>query len=132
MHDFERQLETSEFRRTGVTPTDALPEQRDFIQALGRCTQQLRMRDRRVWFMRVFYDLSTKEISSHPEIGLSPNHVDVVLHRSRQLIRDCMQGKGHRVCELPAGSFLAVWKSFRGPRASERVGTNEHRLDVVT
>lgn len=87
-------------------------ECREFVSDLGRCLSELQPRTRKIWFFRVFYDMSSKEIASHPDIGLKAPHVDVVLQRCRQIVRTCMRVKGHESAEMPPGAFIALWQSL--------------------
>ena len=84
-----------------------------------------------MWFYRVFYGLATKEIARHPEISLAPAHVDVLLHRVRRVVRDCMDAKGHRVTELPPGTFVEIWRSFGARTLLEGVEPNGVFVDAA-
>ncbi|NNE43225.1 MAG: hypothetical protein HKN12_03380, partial [Gemmatimonadetes bacterium] len=95
-------------------PEDRL-ERRRFAESLRDCAGQLTARDRTVWFFRVFYDLSSREIAGHPEVGLKAPHVDVILQRCRQAVRKCMDGKGYQPGDLPPGTFSELWAAFRAP-----------------
>ena len=61
----------------------------------------------------MFYDMSSKEIASHPEVCLKPNHVDVILLRARQLITKCMRSRGYEPGDALPGTFVELWKAFR-------------------
>ena len=61
----------------------------------------------------MFLDMSTKEISGHPDVGLSTGHVDVVLQRCRERMRKCMTSKGFEVLNVPPGTFTELWRAFR-------------------
>jgi RNA polymerase sigma factor (sigma-70 family) len=91
-------------------------ENRDFADALRDCVAHLTERARTIWIFRVFYDMSSKEIASHPEVRLRPGHVDVVLQRCRAALRECMGAKGHEVSGLPTGVVVALWRAFRQER----------------
>ena len=67
----------------------------------------------RIWFLRVFYGTSSKDIALHPKISLKVSHVDVLLQRSRQTIRKCMNRRGYEPRDMPPGTFVELWKSFR-------------------
>lgn len=95
---------------------DARLESRVFATALQDCAARLKERDRCVWFFRVFYELPSREIAAHPEIRLKAPHVDVILQRCRRAVRDCMRKKGHEVTELPRGTFLHLWETWRMPK----------------
>ncbi len=110
---------------------DSPVERRAFIEALRDCADRLQPRSRRIWFFRVFYDMATKEIAAHPEIGLNPAHVDVVLSNVRSAIRECMENKEQRLRDLPPGSFFEIWKSFHGIKLEE-LGRDERAMDAPT
>jgi RNA polymerase sigma factor (sigma-70 family) len=84
-----------------------------FADHLRECAAQLPSRSRRAWFLRVFLDLSSRDIADQPDIHLDPAHVDVVLQRARDAVRRCMTAKGHDTSELPPGVFVALWRAFR-------------------
>lgn len=108
---------------------ETLIERGEFVGALKDCAESLQKRSRTIWFLRVFYDMASKEIASHPEVGLKPSHVDVILQRSRDAIRDCMKRKGHHTVALPPGTFVELWKCFRMEVAGVRQPSDEV-LDV--
>jgi RNA polymerase sigma factor (sigma-70 family) len=95
----------------------ALPDERfeslEYGEALVDCLLGLKDRTRTILFFRLFYDMPTKIIASHPEIGSSVNSVDVILLRARQRLTKCMAGKGFDTTEIPAGTFGVVWRSLR-------------------
>ena len=113
---------------SGDSPDGPLAR-REFIAALRECAEQLQPRVRRILFFRVFYGLATREIASHPEVGLKPARVDELLFGVRQAIRQCMEGKGQRLRQLPTGTFFEIWTSFRGIQLEE-VGIDGQILDV--
>jgi RNA polymerase sigma factor (sigma-70 family) len=85
----------------------------EFAGALRECLDRLRPRAKRVWFLRVFFELASKEIAAHPEVRIRTTHVDVELARARASIRSCMQQKGFQSQDLPAGTFATLWESLR-------------------
>ena len=60
-------------------------------------------------------DLPSKEIAVHPEVQLKPGHVDVILSRCRDQIRNCMGASGLEERELPPGTYAELWERLRGP-----------------
>jgi len=96
-----------------VDSPDGLVERREFAAALRRCTEQLSPRSRWIWFLRVFYGMSSKDIAVHPKISLRASHVDVLLQRSRQTVRKCMNRRGYESRDMPPGAFVELWKRFR-------------------
>jgi RNA polymerase sigma factor (sigma-70 family) len=85
-------------------------EARELADALRACVERLPDRERRVWFYRAYYEMSSREIAVHPQVRLNAPHVDVVLQRTRGALRDCMRGKGHELTDLPAGAFVDLWE----------------------
>ncbi len=92
---------------------DVLAEHNEFAEALVHCVGELAPRSRLVWFLRVFCDLPSKRIASHPEIRLKVGYVDVLLQRAREAIRDCMRCLGHDRHDLPPGVFVELLRVFR-------------------
>lgn len=92
---------------------DVAVERREFAQALRSCAGGLQSRSRLVWFFRVFYSMSSKEIAAHPRIGLKASHVDVLLMRTREFIRDCMRRKGFASQDMPPGVSIELWQAFQ-------------------
>jgi RNA polymerase sigma factor (sigma-70 family) len=97
---------------TAVERPESGIERREFARALAACVDALAPRARTIWFFRTFYELPSKRIATHPEIGLKPAHVDVILQRCREAVRECMQRKGQSAAELPPGTFLELWRMF--------------------
>lgn len=96
----------------GAMARSANPEaevaRRDFVRALCDCAAKLAPRSRVIWLFRVFYEMSSKEIASHPEVNLERGHVDVLLQRCRRAIRDCMQRRGFTAGDMPPGTFIEL------------------------
>jgi DNA-directed RNA polymerase specialized sigma24 family protein len=96
----------------GPVAPDLAVESREFAAALVRCAGELRPKWRRLWMFRVFLELPTRDIAAHPQIGLKPAHVDVLLQRARNAIRNCMQSRGFLTDAMPRGAFFEIWKAF--------------------
>jgi RNA polymerase sigma factor (sigma-70 family) len=96
-----------------VEAPDTGVERRDFARALRSCAEHLNPRDRRIWFFRIFYEMSSKEIAAHPEVSLKASHVDVLLQRCRQAIRTCLARQGYAPGDMPRGVFGELWRAFR-------------------
>ncbi len=99
---------------------DADAERREFASALRACAETLAVRTRVIWFLRVFCDLSTREIATHPNVRLNPGHVDVLLHRARRAITACMRRRGHESHDVPPGTFAELWRMFRADEVWRR------------
>lgn len=94
-----------------VAPSaEAFVEAGELAAALRACVTQLPERDRRVWFYRAFYEMSSKDIAAHPQIGLRTDHVDVINQRAREGLRRCMGNKGHELTEFPKEAFVQLWE----------------------
>jgi DNA-directed RNA polymerase specialized sigma24 family protein len=87
-------------------------ERKEFVEALRHCTERLKVRARFAWFLRVFHEMSSKEIATHPAVRLKVSHVDVLLQRSRKAIRDCMERRGFEPKDMPSGAFVELWQAF--------------------
>jgi DNA-directed RNA polymerase specialized sigma24 family protein len=120
---FEREIDR---RSQGISmktadPPDAAVERKEFVGALLRCIERMDQRSRRIWFFRVFYDFSSKDIAVHPDINLKASHVDVLLQRSRKAIRECMQSQNYDAHDMPPGTFTELWKIFRSEDITQSV-----------
>ncbi len=98
---------------TWADSPELLVERKEFAQALRMCAQHLKPQWRLVWFLRVFCEMSSKEIAAHPDVTLRASHVDVLMKRARDAIRDCMYQKGYEPQDMPPGTFLEIWRAFQ-------------------
>jgi DNA-directed RNA polymerase specialized sigma24 family protein len=105
------------------TEPTARIESKAYAAALRECADHLEARARTVWIFRVFYEMSTREISSHPEVQLKTGYVDVTLQRVRDAMRKCMRRKGHDTNEMPTGVFVELWRVFRMGKTGATVET---------
>jgi len=87
-----------------------------YVGALSRCASALHPRMQRIWFLRVFLELSSREIARHPDVATSPGAVDVALVRCRALMGECMRAKGFEPQDMPSGTFAALWEALYRPR----------------
>jgi DNA-directed RNA polymerase specialized sigma24 family protein len=87
-------------------------ESAEYAHALAECARALQPRALRVWYLRVFHDMASRDIADHPTVGLKPSHVDVILHRSREAVRHCMESRGHDTRTMPPGTFVTLWSVF--------------------
>jgi DNA-directed RNA polymerase specialized sigma24 family protein len=109
------------WQRSAVAPNPrAGVESRDFARALRACVEAMPARSMRIWFFRVFLEMSSREIAMHPEVNLKPAHIDVIIHRARTAVTSCLEGKGYTPDALPAGSFTELWEHFCGFQARSR------------
>jgi RNA polymerase sigma factor (sigma-70 family) len=91
----------------------------ELAAALRECIARLRPRDRRVWFLRAYHDLSSREIAAHPEVRLAPAHVDVVMQRTREALARCLAARGHGAGAAPRGAFVELWELLESMAGSE-------------
>ncbi len=127
--DLEREKDAaSSGLRSGIESPDTSHERRKFVEALRECVAQLESRALRIWFFRVFYGLSTREIALHPDVAGHAKGVDMLLSRTRKKIGECMERKGHRAEDLPAGTFVEIWNLLQGGQ-EER--TNDSSTEIL-
>lgn len=88
-------------------------ERQRFVAALVECVRGLKPRHQVIWFFRVCYEMPTKLIATHPEVGLEIGNVDVILQRCREQVRTCMGAKGLAPTDLPRGTFTTLWAALR-------------------
>lgn len=108
-----REGTVEELESAVASPASGRAEASEFVLRLLDCVGALRARSRRVWFLRVLHDMSSRDISAHPEIGLPPNHVDVIAKRAREEIRACLGRHGFSSQDLPAGAYVHVWNRLQ-------------------
>ncbi len=101
-----------EITMSRIERADLAAERQEFSRALLECAETLAPRSRLVWFFRVFYEMASKDIAVHPRVLVKPSHVDVLLQRSREKIRECMQRQGFQLGEIPPGTFAVLWRTF--------------------
>ena len=120
--DYRQEWDESDVkgRKTmGTTVAPDIPVQcREFAAALRRCVELLDPRAALCWFFRVFYEMASRDIAVHPRIRLKVGHVDVLLQRSRTMIRDCVSRSGFDPHDMPPGTFVEMWKTFRSKGGS--------------
>jgi len=92
----------------GVAP-DVRMEAREFVEALRECAGRLQPRSRVIWFLRAALELPSRDIAAHPAVGLNVPHVDVILQRARDALRECLRSRGWTASDFPAGAFAAMW-----------------------
>jgi RNA polymerase sigma-70 factor (ECF subfamily) len=68
---------------------DGALEQSQFFRALEMCLERLPARTARVFMMREHLGAETGEICK--ELGITPTHCWVLLHRARMTLRECLQ-----------------------------------------
>ncbi len=73
--------------------SDALVAQAEEHIALLGCVNQLGELQRQVVTLRMLEQVSPAEVAR--ELGLTPNHVGVMLHRAKQQLRECIAFRLH-------------------------------------
>jgi hypothetical protein len=96
----------------GAAPI-AGPDPGEYTQALIRCAGDLEPRTRLIWFCRVFLRMGAREIAAHPEVGLKPVEVEVILRRARCSVQQGMLLGGYELRNLPPGGFARLWRAIR-------------------
>jgi RNA polymerase sigma-70 factor (TIGR02943 family) len=71
-----------------VTPETSLA-QRQFLETLDVCVNELPSAQGRIFLMREWLDLSTAEICK--ELAITTTNAGVLLHRARLRLRECLQ-----------------------------------------
>ena len=84
----DERLDGAEELPADVPAVDALLLAAEEHVALLGCVSQLAEIQRRVVTMRVLEELSPDEVAG--ELGLTPGHIGVLLHRSKRALVDCM------------------------------------------
>lgn len=72
---------------------DRLVESRQAAEAVRDCASGLPALSRDVFHLRQVEERSAVDVSAI--LGVTLNHVGVLLHRARLLLRACLEGKGH-------------------------------------
>lgn len=81
-------VDTAELAAVSPPPDDALTQAATVVQLAG-CLSQLGDVHRQIVTLRVLEELSSEEAAR--TLGLTPNHVAVLLHRARKELERCMQ-----------------------------------------
>ena len=68
---------------------EAALDQKQFLAALEACLKALPERTARAFMMREHLGLETSEICK--ELGITPTHCWVMLHRARLTLRECLE-----------------------------------------
>lgn len=126
-HEWERQVNRPSEQSARPSDSDDRIEAVEFSRDLLRCLGGLQPRSRLIWFFRAFYELSSREIASHPRVRLESAHVDVLMQRSREAIQTCLARAGHDAGHIPAGTYALVWEASRSWNR-ERVMPSEQLL----
>jgi DNA-directed RNA polymerase specialized sigma24 family protein len=92
----------------------------EYARAILGCFSDLTPRARLVWFLRVFYELSSREIARHAGVGSTAAAVDMTLLRCREHLRKCMSARGLDAAKMPTGTFTALWDAIGGDPEIER------------
>jgi RNA polymerase sigma factor (sigma-70 family) len=96
--------------RTDIeSPEDSI-HRREFTDALCGCVRGLDPRSRHAWILRALFEMTSREIAEHPDVRVQVGHLDVLLYRSRQAVRQCMVKRGHGLDTVPAGAWVELWR----------------------
>ncbi len=111
-------------RDPAPTP-EARHESRDYVRHLRECVERLKPRARLAWFLRAFYGLASRDIGTHPGVAARPGTVDLMVHRGRAALAECMRRKGLDPREMPPGTFIALWEYFHALRLQGEARAHE-------
>lgn len=102
--------------RTWGDPESTL-EKKQFLAALEICVEALPPNLARVFMMREWLELDTKEICV--ELDIRPNNLWVMLYRARMRLRECLDLRWFGVKALEEGKQPKWNRSLRGHSANE-------------
>ncbi|MFN0150448.1 MAG: sigma-70 family RNA polymerase sigma factor [bacterium] len=112
--ELDRDANALQHSMPGTTAADLPIDRARYAALLRCCIESLQPRARRIWLFRVLHDMPTRDIASHPDVSLKPAHVDVVLQRCRDTIRECVATRGYDPHEMPPGTVAELWDHFAG------------------
>jgi len=98
-------------RSSGAAPSSGV-EIDEMARALESCLEKLAPRARLIWIFRTFFEMSSREIASHPDVGIQAAHVDVVVGRARSAVRSCLERKGFDASHVGASGAARLWDRF--------------------
>lgn len=114
MNDPETDPSVNRNRRSAQNGPVPAPEHsteaREFATGLVGCLSCMQPRARLVWCLRAVYELSSREIASHPDVLASGANVDMILMRARAHLKECLATKGFEPGPLPAGTVALIWE----------------------
>lgn len=84
-----------------------------FAGGLLECLRSLTPRSQVIWFLKVFYELGSRDVGRHPELNMKAGAVDVAWGRCRRQVRSCLETRGFSNRALPVGTFTTLWQAFR-------------------
>lgn len=84
-----------------------------FAGGLLECLRALTPRLQVIWFLKVFYELGSRDVGRHPELNMKPGAVDVAWGRCRRQVQACLEARGFSTRVLPVGTFTTLWQVFR-------------------
>ena len=87
---------------------DVLPERGELVAAIVECVSTLKDVHRRIWLFRVLLELSTRDISLHPDVQLTAGNVDVILQRCRAVRQKLCREQGVFDIGVAAGCIQRV------------------------
>lgn len=112
--DAQALLEPETSLRTESSPSGRV-EFAEMTHALEHCLEQLAPRARRVWILRTFFEMSSRDIAAHPEVAIKPSHVDVVVSRTRAAVQACLAKRGFEAADFDLVGIARLWDRFVRP-----------------
>lgn len=100
--------------RDGAAPSNRV-EFAEVSAALVECVDGLAPRARRIWIFRTYFEMSSREVAAHPEIGVTVANVDVILGRTRGALRTCLARRGIDASHLAVAGVARLWDRFIRP-----------------
>jgi len=95
----------------GDAPSNRV-ELEELTRALEKCVENLSPRARRIWILRTFFEMSSRDIAAHPDIQLTPANVDVIAGRTRSALRAGLKQAGFDASHLAVADIARLWDRF--------------------
>ncbi|HEU4364270.1 MAG TPA: sigma-70 family RNA polymerase sigma factor [Candidatus Krumholzibacteria bacterium] len=100
-------------RSSASESAEIIVQHTQFVDALSACLRSMTPRARAAWFLRVFLDMPSKRIATHPDVQMTPTGVDMLLSRTRRTLREGMKARGFDAEDTPPGVFVVLWDLFK-------------------
>ena len=113
---------------TATAAPTSRAEAAELALAVRECAEALPARERRVWFYRAYYDMSSREIAEHPQVQLKAPHVDVLAQRARAALRNCLEAKGHAAGDPPPGAFVDLWEALESMAEQDSIENSPREI----
>lgn len=91
----------------------------ELARAIDSCLERLAPRARRIWIFRTLFEMSSREIADHPDIGLRADYVDVLVGRVRNAVRACLAEHGFEGNHENLSGIARLWERLAQRDARE-------------